>query len=154
MAERVPADATILPGSRSALFMNEKPLAVRRWLILGTPNAYAGTALRTGRETRPRWPNVSLLNLGRVIGLVRQRARKYPAFFAGYGLLAPVEQHLDQGLVQRHVVPGILIAPKEQDWLNTSLAAIQNRTSIQVIANGKMRDLIIEFLRLAEGQPV
>jgi transcriptional regulator with XRE-family HTH domain len=43
---------------------------------------------------------------------------------------------------------------KENEWLDTPLAAIQNRKPIQAIAEGKMRDLIIEFLRLSEGQPV
>jgi hypothetical protein len=46
-----------------------------------------------------------------------------------------------------------VIAPKEQEWLETPLAAIQNRTPIQTVAQGKTRDLIVEFLRLREGQP-
>jgi hypothetical protein len=45
-------------------------------------------------------------------------------------------------------------APKEQEWLETQLSAIQNRKPIQAVAEGKTRDLIVEFLRLREGQPV
>jgi transcriptional regulator with XRE-family HTH domain len=45
-------------------------------------------------------------------------------------------------------------APKEQEWLETPLSAIQNRKPIQAVAEGKTRDLIVEFLRLREGQPV
>jgi transcriptional regulator with XRE-family HTH domain len=47
-----------------------------------------------------------------------------------------------------------IITPKEQEWLRTPAAALQNRTPIQVIVAGKMRDLIVEFMRLKEGQPV
>jgi len=47
-----------------------------------------------------------------------------------------------------------VIAPKEQEWLETPLAAIQNRSPIEAVAEGKTRDLIVEFLRLREGQPV
>jgi transcriptional regulator with XRE-family HTH domain len=47
-----------------------------------------------------------------------------------------------------------VIAPKEQEWLQTPLSAIQNRKPIQAVAEGKTRDLIVEFLRLREGQPV
>lgn len=47
-----------------------------------------------------------------------------------------------------------VIAPKEREWLDTPLAAIQNRRPIDLIADGKLRDLIVEFQRLREGQPV
>ena len=47
-----------------------------------------------------------------------------------------------------------VIAPKEQEWLQTPLPAIRNRTPVQAIIEGKMRDIIVEFLRLGEGQPV
>jgi len=47
-----------------------------------------------------------------------------------------------------------VIAPKEHEWLQTPLSAIQNRKPIQALVEGKMRDLIVEFLRLREGQPV
>jgi hypothetical protein len=47
-----------------------------------------------------------------------------------------------------------VIAPKEQEWLQAPLSAIHNRKPVQAIVEGKMRDLIVEFLRLREGQPV
>jgi DNA-binding transcriptional regulator YiaG len=47
-----------------------------------------------------------------------------------------------------------VIAPKEQEWLQTPLPAIRNQTPVEAIIEGKMRDIIVEFLRLGEGQPV
>jgi len=47
-----------------------------------------------------------------------------------------------------------VIAPKEREWLDTPLPAVQNRRPIDLIADGKLRDLIVEFQRLREGQPV
>jgi hypothetical protein len=47
-----------------------------------------------------------------------------------------------------------VIAPKEQEWLQTALPAIRNQTPAQAIIEGKMRDIIVEFLRLGKGQPV
>jgi DNA-binding transcriptional regulator YiaG len=47
-----------------------------------------------------------------------------------------------------------VIAPKEREWLQTPLAAFQNRMPSELIAEGKLRDLIVEFLRLSDGQPL
>jgi uncharacterized protein (DUF2384 family) len=47
-----------------------------------------------------------------------------------------------------------VIAPKEREWLNTPLAAVQNRRPADLIRGGKLRDLIVEFQRLKDGQPV
>ena len=47
-----------------------------------------------------------------------------------------------------------VIAPKEREWLDTPLPAVQNRRPADVIAGGKLRDLIVEFQRLREGQAV
>jgi transcriptional regulator with XRE-family HTH domain len=47
-----------------------------------------------------------------------------------------------------------VVAPKELEWLQTPLPAIRNRTPREAITEGKMRDLMVEFRRLAEGQPV
>jgi transcriptional regulator with XRE-family HTH domain len=47
-----------------------------------------------------------------------------------------------------------VIAPKEREWLDTPLPAVQNRRPADVISGGKLRDLIVEFQRLREGQPV
>ncbi len=47
-----------------------------------------------------------------------------------------------------------VIAPKEKEWLSSSLEAFGGRTPQQLIAEGRMRDIVIEFDRLREGQPV
>lgn len=47
-----------------------------------------------------------------------------------------------------------VIAPKEEEWLQTPLPAIQNQTPREAIIRGKLRDLVVEFLRLGEGQPI
>jgi len=47
-----------------------------------------------------------------------------------------------------------VLAPKEREWLDTPLPAVQNRRPVGVIAGGKLRDLIVEFQRLREGQPL
>jgi transcriptional regulator with XRE-family HTH domain len=45
-------------------------------------------------------------------------------------------------------------APREQEWLSTPQQALQNKTPRELIAQGRVRDLIVEFLRMREGQPV
>jgi len=47
-----------------------------------------------------------------------------------------------------------VLAPKEREWLDTPLPAVQNRRPTDVISGGKLRDLIVEFQRLRLGQPV
>jgi transcriptional regulator with XRE-family HTH domain len=47
-----------------------------------------------------------------------------------------------------------VMAPKEGQWLNTPLKVFGNRAPIELIKEGKLRDLIVEFHRLREGQPV
>jgi transcriptional regulator with XRE-family HTH domain len=47
-----------------------------------------------------------------------------------------------------------VIAPKEREWLETPLPVVQNRRPMDLIAGGKLRDLIVEFQGLREGQPV
>jgi transcriptional regulator with XRE-family HTH domain len=47
-----------------------------------------------------------------------------------------------------------VIAPKEREWLETPLPALQNRRPADLICGGKLRDLIVEFERLREGQPI
>ena len=43
---------------------------------------------------------------------------------------------------------------KEGDWLNSPLSALHGRRPIDLIAEGKLRDLIVEFQRMRDGQPV
>ena len=47
-----------------------------------------------------------------------------------------------------------VVAPKEKEWLSSPLEAFANRTPQQLIADGRIRDLVVEFDRLREGQPV
>jgi len=48
-----------------------------------------------------------LLDLGRVVRSVRHWVSKDPSFCGGYGLLAPVQNDLGQGWVQRNKVLGV-----------------------------------------------
>ena len=47
-----------------------------------------------------------------------------------------------------------VVAPKEKEWLSSPLEAFAGRTPKELIADGRIRDLVIEFDRLREGQPV
>jgi transcriptional regulator with XRE-family HTH domain len=47
-----------------------------------------------------------------------------------------------------------VVAPKEKEWLSSPLEAVAGRTPQELIADGRIRDLVVEFDRLREGQPV
>jgi len=47
-----------------------------------------------------------------------------------------------------------VVAPREKEWLSTPLDAFAGRTPKELISEGRMRDLVVEFDRLREGQPV
>lgn len=47
-----------------------------------------------------------------------------------------------------------VLAPHEKEWLASPLEAFGGRTPQQLIAEGRIRDIVIEFDRLREGQPV
>lgn len=47
-----------------------------------------------------------------------------------------------------------VVAREERDWLNTPNPAFENRKPIDLIVEGKLRDLSVEFQRLREGQPL
>ena len=47
-----------------------------------------------------------------------------------------------------------VVSSKEAEWLNSPLRALRGRKPIELIAEGKLRDLIVEFQRMREGQPV
>lgn len=47
-----------------------------------------------------------------------------------------------------------VLAPEEKEWLSSPLEAFTGRTPQELIANGRIRDLVVEFDRLREGQPV
>ena len=47
-----------------------------------------------------------------------------------------------------------VVAPKENQWLSSPLQTFSGRTPQELIAEGRIRDLVVEFDRLREGQPV
>jgi DNA-binding transcriptional regulator YiaG len=47
-----------------------------------------------------------------------------------------------------------VVAREEKRWLSTPNSAFNNKRPIDLITEGKLRDLIIEFQRLREGQPL
>jgi transcriptional regulator with XRE-family HTH domain len=47
-----------------------------------------------------------------------------------------------------------VVASEEATWLTTPLAALRGQTPKDAIASGKVRDLVVEFERLREGQAV
>jgi transcriptional regulator with XRE-family HTH domain len=47
-----------------------------------------------------------------------------------------------------------VVAPKEKEWLSSPLETFAGRTPQELIAEGRIRDLVVEFDRLREGQPV
>jgi transcriptional regulator with XRE-family HTH domain len=69
----------------------------------------------------------------------------------GTSLMARKTQDLKELL---QLMDEFVIAPKEQEWLQSALPALRNQTPVQAIVQGKMRDIIVELLRLREGQPV
>lgn len=47
-----------------------------------------------------------------------------------------------------------VVAKKESNWLNTANRTFRNKKPVELITEGKLRDLIVEFQRLREGQPL
>jgi DNA-binding transcriptional regulator YiaG len=47
-----------------------------------------------------------------------------------------------------------VVAREEKDWLYTANPTFKNKKPIELIVEGKLRDLIVEFGRLREGQPL
>jgi transcriptional regulator with XRE-family HTH domain len=46
-----------------------------------------------------------------------------------------------------------VVAPKEKEWLSSPLVAFAGRSPRQLITEGRIRDLVIAFDKLREGQP-
>jgi len=47
-----------------------------------------------------------------------------------------------------------VVAKEETNWLNTPNPTFRNKKPVDLIVEGKLRDLIVEFQRLREGQPL
>jgi len=69
----------------------------------------------------------------------------------GTGQLAKRTRDLRELLSQ---MDDYVIAPKEKEWLSSPLEAFAGRSPRQLITEGRIRDLVIEFERLRDGQPV
>jgi DNA-binding XRE family transcriptional regulator len=46
-----------------------------------------------------------------------------------------------------------VVAREETKWLTTPNPRFRNKKPVELIVEGKLRDLIVEFQRLREGQP-
>ncbi len=47
-----------------------------------------------------------------------------------------------------------VVAPKEKAWLSAPLEAFGGRSLQELITEGRIRELVVEFDRLREAQPV
>jgi hypothetical protein len=47
-----------------------------------------------------------------------------------------------------------IVAPTEKEWLSSPLEVFAGRSPRQLMTEGRIRDLVIEFDRVSEGQPV
>jgi DNA-binding XRE family transcriptional regulator len=52
------------------------------------------------------------------------------------------------------LIDDYVVSSKEREWLETPLPALRGRKPIDLIREGKLRDLIVEFQRMCEGLPV
>jgi len=104
VAERMPTDLSELPCRDLARVMDQNSLAICRGLSLPAPHARRRLTRRTRDHTASRRAKMPLLDLGRVVRSVRHGVRKDLLFFGGYGLLAPSQNDLGQGRMQRNVV--------------------------------------------------
>jgi hypothetical protein len=64
----------------------------------------------------------------------------------------PIGKYRARELVVR--MDNYVVAPKEKEWLSSPLEAFAGQTPQELIAGGRIRDLVVEFDRLREGQPV
>jgi len=141
VAERVPADLSELPCRDLARVVDRNPLAGRCGLALPAPHARCRSARRTSDHAASRRAKMPLLDFGRVVRSVRHRVCENPPFFGGDGLLAPRQDDLGQGWVQRNIVLGvfgfdIIDPPAHEAALNEELMLLK----IEVVPL-KRRDL-------------
>jgi transcriptional regulator with XRE-family HTH domain len=102
-----------------------------------------------------------LLNARRRLGLSQEQlanalnvtARTMQNWEAGKGTSQMYKKTRDlRELLSR--MDDYVVAPKEKEWLSSPLEAFAGRTPQDQIADGRIRDLVVEFDRLREGQPV
>ncbi|MGB6725854.1 MAG: hypothetical protein WBE74_08095 [Terracidiphilus sp.] len=47
-----------------------------------------------------------------------------------------------------------VVAPTEKEWPSSPHEAFAGRTPRELISEGRIRDLVVEFDKLREGQPI
>lgn len=97
---------------------------------LAAPGAYSCTAVRTLHQAATGRPDVPLLNLRRVVWLVRVRTCENPPIFSRYGFPSLFEQHLNERLVKRNIVAGVsgldvIHMPAHEAALNEQLVLLE-----------------------------
>ena len=115
-------------------------------------------------HTRPKGDEKSAFELGNArqrLGLSQEQlasglnvtARTVQNWEAGKGTSQMDKKARDlRELLSR--MDDYVVASKEKEWLSSPLEAFAGRTPQELIANGRIRDLVVEFDRLREGQPV
>jgi len=113
------------------------------------------------RHDRDESNDFALLEARQRLGLSQQQlanalnvtARTLQNWEAGKGTSQMAKRTRDlRELLSR--MDDYVIAPKEKEWLSSPLEAFAGRSPRQLITEGRIRDLVIEFDRMREGQPV
>jgi len=113
------------------------------------------------RPQGPRASSLDLLEARRRLGLSQAQlasalnvtVRTLQNWEAGKGVSQMAKKIVDlRDLLSR--MDDYVVAPEEKAWLASPLEAFRGRTPQQLIAEGRMRDIVIEFDRLSEGQPI
>ena len=93
------------------------------------------------------------LSQGQLAKALNLTARTLQNWEAGKGTSQMVKRTRDlRELLSR--MDDYVVAPTEKGWLSTPLEAFAGRSPRQLITEGRIRDLVIEFDRMREGQPV
>jgi transcriptional regulator with XRE-family HTH domain len=93
------------------------------------------------------------LSQGKLARALNVTARTLQNWEAGKGTSQMAKRTRDlRELLSR--MDDYVVAPTEKEWLSFPLEAFAGRSPRQLITEGRIRDLVIEFDRLREGQPV
>jgi hypothetical protein len=103
----MPDDRSEPAGRQLALLVNEDALAVGRRSLLPAPDSRLGSACRTLHGAAAGRAKIALLNLGGMVGAIRHRVGKKPAFRCRYNLFSPVEDDLAEARMERNIILGV-----------------------------------------------
>jgi transcriptional regulator with XRE-family HTH domain len=93
------------------------------------------------------------LSQGKLAKALNVTARTLQNWEAGKGTSQMAKRTRDlRELLSR--MDDYVVAPAEKEWLSSPLEAFAGRTPRQLITEGRIRDLVIEFDRLREKQPI